>query len=180
MPDQDYVHGIRVVKGGNEVRVVLTPNQAVVGVVGTAQTADAKIEFEKPVAFQKKEEALKVIRPDAAKPDNGTLYPSVKTIFTQGARTVVVVRAKSDSAKDISAAIEKLLEAEALTNHKPKILCAPGHTAVIPAQTPAPNPTPAPTPNSDPDTDEPGPVSAVSGAVNKFSANTREKVKNHG
>ncbi len=176
MPDQNYVHGIRVVKGEGEIRVVLTPNQAVVGVVGTAQNPDSKLEFEKPVAFLKKEEALKTIRPDSAKPDNGTMYPSVKAIFTQGARIVVVVRAKSDSAKDVSTAIEKLLEAEALTNHKPKILCAPGHTAVIPSVAPL-NPTPNPIPS--PDTEEPRPLNAATGLADRVQPNAREKVKNH-
>ncbi len=143
----NYLHGIKVVKGGGDVRVILTPNQAVVGVVGTADQAQNQIEIEKPIVFFKRETALAAIRPDLSKVDKGTLYHSVRAIFNQGANTVVVIRAKSDSVADITAAIEKLLEAEAVTNYKPKIICAPGHTANIPsAATPAPTPLPAPAP----------------------------------
>ncbi|MDQ3233036.1 MAG: hypothetical protein M3Q07_14560, partial [Pseudobdellovibrionaceae bacterium] len=140
MSDQDYVHGIRVVKGDGEVRIVLTPNKAIVGVVGTADAPSDALAVDTPVAYLKKETALNAIRPKPETADTGTLYSSVRAIFTQGARVVVVVRSQSGSVSDLSLAIENLLEAEAVTSYKPKILCAPGHTALIPAPTPAPAP----------------------------------------
>jgi phage tail sheath protein FI len=133
LSDQDYVHGIRVVKGDGEVRVVLTPNQAIVGVVGTADAPSEALAIDTPVAYLKKETALNAIRPSPETPDTGTLYASVRAIFAQGARVVVVVRSQSGSVSDLQRAIEKLLQAEAVTSYKPKLLCAPGHTALIPA-----------------------------------------------
>ncbi|MDQ3235599.1 MAG: hypothetical protein M3Q07_27635 [Pseudobdellovibrionaceae bacterium] len=153
MADPDYLNGIRVVKGGDEVRIILTPNQAVVGVVGTAPKAsEAVLPAETPVVFFKKKDALDAILPDpkqaTKEEEKGTLHASVEAIFNQRTRTVIVVRSKSESTDNLLKAIEKLLEAEALTNYKPKILCAPGHTAQIP--TDVPTPTPVPTPENDP------------------------------
>jgi phage tail sheath protein FI len=141
LSDQDYLNGIRVVKGGGDVRVIVTPNQAVVGVVGTAPKADDKLlPVETPTVFFKQKDALGAILPDLTKVttenEKGTLYLSVRAIFDQRAQTVIVVRAKSESLEDISNAIDKFLDSEALTNYKPKIICAPGHTGNIPVATP--------------------------------------------
>lgn len=136
MSDTDYLNGIRVVKGGNEVRVVLSSSQSVVGVIGTAPKADgALLPEETPTVFFKLKEAQAAILPNpsavTSEEEKGTLYSSVESIFNQKIGTIVIVRAKSSGTDDIMNAIDKLLEAESLTSYKPKILCAPGHTANV-------------------------------------------------
>ena len=140
----EYVHGIRVVKGAEGARIVLTPNQSVVGIVGTAPKSRA-LSIETPIAFHKESEALEAIFPLGSTGDRGSLFQSVKAIYAQGSGSIVIIRAKSESTADIIAAISRFPEAEALTGLKPKILCAPGHTGNLPK-------SPSTTPSSSPST----------------------------
>jgi phage tail sheath protein FI len=126
---EGYVHGIVVVSGTKEVRIIRTPNQSAIGAVGTAPHSKSSVKDEVPVAFFSKEEALGAIY-ESGEP-KGTLYDSLTGIYEQGNPTVVVVKAKSESTADIESAIEKLLDAESVTGIKPKVLVAGGHTGTV-------------------------------------------------
>ena len=126
---EGYVHGIVVVSGTKEVRIIRTPNQSAIGAVGTAPHSKSSVKDEVPVAFFSKEEALAAIH-ESGEP-KGTLYDSLTGIYEQGNPTVVVVKARSESTPDIESAIEKLLDAESVTGIKPKVLVAGGHTGTV-------------------------------------------------
>ncbi len=140
---EGYVHGIVVVSGTKEVRIIRTPNQSAVGAVGTAPRSSNTVKEEVPIAFYSKKEALESIY-QSGEP-KGTLYDALRGIYDQGEPTVVVVKAKSEAPADIEAAIEKLLDAESITGIKPKVLVAAGHTGNIPTAAAPVAPTPSPT-----------------------------------
>lgn len=129
-----YVHGIVINPSKNEIRLVRSPPQDVIGVVGTAPEADQGFVVDTPAVVFKKDEAIsKVYRKDSTG-EKGSLYDAIVGIYAQADATVVMVRAKSDSTEDISSALEKLLNAESSLGYKPKIICHPGfgHTLIQP------------------------------------------------
>ena len=131
---EGYVHGIVIKEGSGEVRAIRSPNQSVVGIVGTAPSSTLSVEI--PTVFFKKKDALSAIYPEKATGQRGTLYQALIGVNEKSDSTTIVVRAKSESDADIGAAIDKLLDAESVTGYKPKIILAPGFGNSNPKATP--------------------------------------------
>ncbi|MDQ3232504.1 MAG: hypothetical protein M3Q07_11835 [Pseudobdellovibrionaceae bacterium] len=140
-----YVHGVVIKEGGSEVRQIRSPNQSVIGMVGTAPSSTV-LKDNVPSVFLKKKSAIEAVYPADAKGDKGTLYDAVVGVYDQLEATVVLIKSASVSEADLIKAVEILADAESLVGHKPKIILAPGFGNTNP---PAPTPTPTPDPDSD-------------------------------
>jgi phage tail sheath protein FI len=136
------IHGIEIVSGGKEIRTIRSPNQAVVGIVGTASSRTT-LKAATPEAFTKSKAALAAIFPEGASGEKGSLYDGVAGVFEQGDGVVVVSMAASASNDDVIKAVESLLDAESVTGFKPKIICAPGLGNTIPTVQPSNPPGPS-------------------------------------
>ncbi|MDQ3231784.1 MAG: hypothetical protein M3Q07_08195 [Pseudobdellovibrionaceae bacterium] len=143
-----YVHGVVIKEGGSEIRQIRSPNQSVIGIVGTAP-ASTELKPNVPRAYFKKKAALEAIFPSGSSGIKGSLHEAVVGIFDQLEATIVLVKSASNSDGDVIKAIESLAEAQSVTDQKPKILIAPGYGNTNPQ--PAANPPADPTPNPEPD-----------------------------
>jgi phage tail sheath protein FI len=127
-----YVHGVVIKEGGSEVRQIRSPNQSVIGMVGTAPASTA-LKDNVPAVYFKKKAALEAVFPANASGEKGTLYNAVIGIYDQLEGTVVLVKSKSDSQEDLLKAIEVLVDSQSLVDQKPKIILAPGFGNTNPA-----------------------------------------------
>jgi phage tail sheath protein FI len=126
----DYLHGIEIRKDASGIRSIQSVATSVIGLVGTTDNKSLKPEI--PKAFFRRKDALDAIK------GKGTLEKAVVGIYDQAGATLLIIRAKSSLVADVSAACEKLLQAESMTGFKPKILCAPGFTHQMPEVEPEP------------------------------------------
>lgn len=165
------IHGIEIVSGGKEIRIIRSPNQAVIGIVGTA-SSKTTLKPATPEAFTKGKAALAAIFPDGTTGDKGSLYDAVAGAYEQGDGIVVVSLASSSSNDDVIKAIESLLDAESITGFKPKIICAPGLGNTIPTASP-PNP-PGPSVEGVTESLTTGPTQPVDPVGNKSTTNNKK------
>lgn len=132
-----FFHGIEVVEDNSGSRPIKTIRSSVIGLVGTADSADANIfPLNKPVLLIGEE-----INKIAALGDDGTLLDSVNGIFASGVGAMVIVirvAADVDPVAEIAnviggidgitgerTGISALLDAQSEVQLKPKILIAP-------------------------------------------------------
>ena len=129
-----YLHGIQVKEIASSARALRHIQSSVIGVVGTASSADDNaFPLEKPVHVTKPSQ-IEDLEQD------GTLPNALVGIFAQGVASVVVVRVAegNDDAATLTnviglasaeTGVYALLQARADPTTHPKILCAPGFTA---------------------------------------------------
>lgn len=130
----NFLHGVEVVELTSGVRPIQTVRSAVIGLIGTAPTADAAaFPLDTPVLISGS-------RALAAKlGTSGTLPAAMDGIYQQIGATVIVVRV--DAGANDAAAIANVAgnntaqtgvwaftKAESLLGLSPKVLCAPGFT----------------------------------------------------
>ncbi|MBN4079000.1 phage tail sheath subtilisin-like domain-containing protein [Gammaproteobacteria bacterium AH-315-C21] len=133
-----FLHGVEVVEIDNGPRPISTVRASVIGLVGTAPTADSiKFPLNTPVLIAGN-------RIDAAMlGTTGTLPKSIDGIFDQAGAVVVVVRVEEDADYNITLAniiggvdplteqregLQALLYSESVVHVKPRLLIAPGFT----------------------------------------------------
>ncbi|EGG94655.1 Major tail sheath protein [gamma proteobacterium IMCC1989] len=137
MPGQ-FLHGVEVVELNGGARPIRTVKSSVIGIVGTAPTADAeKFPINTPVLVTGS-------RTEAAGLGlSGTLPPAIDGIFDQAGAMIVVVRVEenADSAQQLANVIggvdvgtgqyqgvHTFLSAESVLGVAPKVLIVPGFT----------------------------------------------------
>ncbi|MET4892833.1 phage tail sheath protein [Morganella morganii] len=133
---QDYHHGVRVVEINEGTRPIRTVSTAIVGMVCTADDADAKqFPLNKPVLLTDIRAAL------GKAGDTGTLAHSLQAISDQTKPVTVVVRveqgeSEAETTSNIiggttddgrKTGLQALLAAKTHTGVKPRILGVPGH-----------------------------------------------------
>ncbi len=133
---QDYHHGVRVVEINEGTRPIRTISTAIVGMVCTADDADAKqFPLNKPVLVTDIRAAL------GKSGDTGTLAHSLQAISDQTKPVTVVVRveqgeSEAETTSNIiggttddgrKTGLQALLAAKTHTGVKPRILGVPGH-----------------------------------------------------
>lgn len=134
----DYHHGVQVVEINDGTRVISTVSTAIVGMVCTANDADAGMfPLNEPVLITNVQSAI------AKAGKQGTLAASLQAIADQAKPVIVVVRVAEGSGEDAKAqtlsniigttdengkytGLKALLTAEAVTGVKPRILGVPG------------------------------------------------------
>ena len=130
----NFLHGAEVINIDNGARPIQTTNASVIGLVGTAPSADAtQFPFNKPVLVVSRTEA-------AALGDDGTLPDAIDGIYDQIGAAVIIVRVEegasdsdtltniiggvnSDTAK--REGLQALLDAKSVTGLQPRLLIAP-------------------------------------------------------
>ncbi len=137
MPGQ-FLHGVEVVELNGGARPIRTVKSSVIGIVGTAPTANAeKFPINTPVLVTGS-------RTEAAElGTSGTLPPAIDGIFDQAGAMIVVIRVDEDADANqqlanviggVDAAtgqyqgVQALLSAESVLGVAPKILIVPGFT----------------------------------------------------
>lgn len=137
MPGQ-FLHGVEVVELNGGARPIRTVKSSVIGIVGTAPTANAeKFPINTPVLVTGS-------RTEAAElGTSGTLPPAIDGIFDQAGAMIVVIRVDEDADAaqqpanvigGVDAAtgqyqgVQALLSAESVLGVAPKILIVPGFT----------------------------------------------------
>lgn len=137
MPRQ-FLHGVEVVELNGGARPIRTVKSSVIGIVGTAPTANAeKFPINTPVLVAGS-------RTEAAElGTSGTLPPAIDGIFDQAGAMIVVIRVDEDADANqqlanviggVDAAtgqyqgVQALLSAESVLGVAPKILIVPGFT----------------------------------------------------
>lgn len=133
---QDYHHGVRVIEINDGTRPIRTVSTAIVGMVCTADDADAKqFPLNKPVLVTDIRSAL------GKAGDTGTLAHSLQAISDQTKPVTVVVRveqgeSEAETTSNIiggttddgrKTGMQALLAAKAHTGVKPRIIGVPGH-----------------------------------------------------
>lgn len=133
---QDYHHGVRVVELNDGTRPIRTISTAIVGMVCTADDADAKaFPLNKPVLLTDIRSAL------GKAGDTGTLAHSLQAISDQTKPVTVVVRVEQGESEaetttniiggttdtGLKTGLQALLTAKNYTGVKPRILGVPGH-----------------------------------------------------
>lgn len=133
---QDYHHGVRVVELNDGTRPIRTISTAIVGMVCTADDADAKtFPLNKPVLLTDIRTAL------GKAGDTGTLAHSLQAISDQTKPVTVVVRVEQGESEaetttniiggttdtGLKTGLQALLTAKNYTGVKPRILGVPGH-----------------------------------------------------
>lgn len=133
---QDYHHGVRVVELNDGTRPIRTISTAIVGMVCTADDADAKtFPLNKPVLLTDIRTAL------GKAGDTGTLAHSLQAISDQTKPVTVVVRVEQGESEaettsniiggttdtGLKTGLQALLTAKNHTGVKPRILGVPGH-----------------------------------------------------
>ncbi|ADO47391.1 phage tail sheath protein [[Enterobacter] lignolyticus] len=137
----DYHHGVQVVEINDGTRVISTVSTAIIGMVCTANDADASaFPLNVPVLITNVQSAI------SKAGTKGTLSTSLQAIADQAKPVIVVVRVEESTGDDKEAAFAKtvsniigttdengnytglkaLLTAEAVTGVKPRILGVPG------------------------------------------------------
>lgn len=125
----DFLHGVEFLMLTEGFRPIRVARSSVIGLVGTA----GKGPVNTPVLVKSLREGLTTFG------DSGTIPQALKDIFAQGSNVamVIVVNAGPEATPDEIAGgvdpvtgkrtgIEALLDAEAVTGYKPRILIAPG------------------------------------------------------
>lgn len=74
----------------------------------------------------------------------GSLYHAVVGVHTQSEDTIVLVKASSESDKDLQTAIKSMLDAESITGYKPKVIIATRMTDGTKAEKPKEQPNARP------------------------------------
>jgi len=140
MPGQ-FLHGVEVLEIDAGLRPIRTVKSSVIGVVGTAPSADAtKFPLNTPVLIAGS-------RTDAAGLGvGGSLPKAIDGVFDQAGAMVVVVRVEDDGTGDLSTAnlqgginettgdyegVHALLAAESMLGVTPRVLLAPGANQTI-------------------------------------------------
>ena len=131
----DFLHGVEVVEIDGGTRPIRTAKSSVIGLIGTAPSADAKkFPFNTPVLIAGNRTQAAALGKD------GTLPTAIDGIFDQTGATVVVVRVNegSDAAGTLSnvvggvgaggeyKGVHAFLGAKSIVGVQPRILCAPG------------------------------------------------------
>lgn len=132
----EYHHGVRVLELNDGTRPIRTINTAVIGLVATADDADAKVfPLDRPVLITNVQAAI------GKAGIEGTLARTLKAIATQANAATIVVRVQQwDDDADAQATavigtvgtdgrgtgLQALLSAEAAVQIKPRILGCPG------------------------------------------------------
>ena len=138
----DFLHGIEVKEIDTGGRIISTPASSVVGLVGTAPSASAEAKRAFPLNTPVLVTNLAQLK---GLGETGTIVKSITTIYKHAKAPVVVVRVDEGSGSgDTKTAntitnitgtlanktgLYALLNAEAETGLKPRILIAPGYTA---------------------------------------------------
>ena len=132
-----FLHGIEVLQIDGGTRSIATPASSVIGLIGTADNADAKaFPLNTSVAVLKPADA-------AALGNDGTLGPALDGIFDQARTPVVVIRVEAGD--DATATLGNLVgsasegtgvhafkAAKGTTGLAPRLLIAPGFTSQRP------------------------------------------------
>lgn len=129
-----FLHGVEVIEISDGIRPIRTVRSSVIGIVGTAEDADA-------AAFPLNTPVL-VLGPRQASAlgAGGTLKDAYTAIYQQGVSLAIVVRvaegvdAAATQANVVGDALQQtgvyaLLVAESVTKFKPRLLVAPGFTS---------------------------------------------------
>lgn len=144
---EHYLHGVEVLEIDDGARVIQTASSSVIGLVGTAPSADATTYPLNTPVLVPGSTAMAATLGTA-----GTLPQAMDSIFDQIGAAVIVVRIEdsvdetqrlSHAVGGINAAngtyegVHALLAAENITGYKPRLLIAPGLTHQRPEQTQA-------------------------------------------
>lgn len=132
MPTQ-FLHGVEVVEIDDGIRSIQTLKSSIIGLVGTAQEADANWPLNTPVLCAGPRQA-------ATLGDAGELKDAYNAIYQQGAKVAVIVRVEEgvDEAATLSnvigdpadqTGVYALLNAGSIVGQTPRILAAPGFTS---------------------------------------------------
>lgn len=138
----NFLHGVEVIDIDTGSRPIRTIRSSVIGIVGTAPSADAvAFPLNTPVLIAgSKTEAAKL---DTLGTGLGTLPAAVDSILDQGGAVIIVVRVAegNDAAATLAnvlggvnsgtgnyEGVYALLGAESVVGYQPKILCVPGFT----------------------------------------------------
>jgi phage tail sheath protein FI len=133
MPDI-FLHGIEITQIDDGIRPIQTVKSSIIGVVGTAPTADAtKFPLDTPVLITGPRMA-------ALLGLTGTLLDTYNAAYANGVSAMVVVRVQDSAvaatqtaavlgSATLGTGIYALLTAANVTGQKPKILAAPGFTS---------------------------------------------------
>lgn len=139
---ETFLHGVEVLDIDAGPRPISTIRSSVIGIVGTAPSADATaFPLNTPVLIAgSRREASKL---DTLGTGLGTLPAALDSIFDQAGAVVIVVRVEegADAAETLAnilggvdagtgqyEGVHALLGAESVVGFQPKILCAPGFT----------------------------------------------------
>lgn len=131
-----FLHGVEVLEITDGPRPIRTVKTSVIGIVGTAPTADATLfPINTPVL-------IAASRKEAAKlGETGTLPAAIDGIFDQAGAVIIVVRVEAgaddaatttniiggvDAETGASKGIQCLVDAESTVGYAPRILLAPG------------------------------------------------------
>ena len=138
-----FLHGIEVLQMEGGARSVTTPASSVIGLIGTADNADANaFPLNTPVAILKPADGA-ALGPRGGDGGGGTLGPALDAIFDQARTPVVVIRVAAGV--DANATLGNLTgsasqgtgvhafrAAKGTTGLAPRLLIAPGFTAQRP------------------------------------------------
>lgn len=132
----DFLHGVEVLEVTNGPRAVRTVKTSIIGIVGTAKSADAEaFPLNRPVL-------IAASRAEAAKlGSDGTLPAALDGILDQAGAVVIAVRVEEGATDaetltniiggvgvDGSTGVQCLVDSESVTGYRPRILIAPGFT----------------------------------------------------
>jgi len=146
MPET-FLHGVEVVEIDDGNRPIQTVRSGVIGLIGTAPDADATaFPLNTPVLIAgNRTEAANL---DTVGDGEGTLPEAIDAIFDQYGAVVIVVRVEEgeteaetmaailggiDSGTGAYEGVQCFLAAESVVGFCPRILCAPGFTAIRPS-----------------------------------------------
>ena len=145
MPET-FLHGVEVVEIDNGPRPIQTVRSSVIGLIGTAPSADAtKFPLNTPVLIAGSR--LEATGLDTIGTGLGTLPDAIDAIFDQAGAVVVVVRVTEgvdaaatrtniiggvDALTGAYTGVQAFLAAETAVGVAPRILCAPGFTGERP------------------------------------------------
>ncbi len=148
MPET-FLHGVEVVEIDNGPRPIQTVRSSVIGLIGTAPSADAtKFPLNTPVLIAGSR--LEATGLDTIGTGLGTLPDAIDAIFDQAGAVVVVVRVEAgldaaatrtniiggvDALTGAYTGVQAFLAAETAVGVAPRILCAPGFTGERPEDT---------------------------------------------
>lgn len=139
---ETFLHGVEVLDIDNGQRPISTIRSSVIGIIGTAPSADATaFPLNTPVLIAgSRREAAKL---DTLGTGLGTLPAAMDSIFDQAGAVVIVIRVEEGADANETLAnvlggvdantgqyegVHAFLGAESVVGFQPKILCAPGFT----------------------------------------------------